>query len=792
LVASAAVALAHASRVEEIAPPQPFVLPEFPPGVIPDHLPTIAQDEGIAAASQWAGQAYSGLNLVDGVMWPGFAMLAELAQRPEYRKIAKTVAEEATRKWIKIQATGETDKSAKVKELEGEFKRLRVREHFRKAAEFEAYMGRHHLFLDFGAQGDVDELSSSVGCGVDQTSCNKVGRGSLKGMRTVEAIWCYPSGYNTTNPLSEDWYAPKVWYVQGRAVHTTRLLTFVSHEVPDLLKPTYSFGGVSISQQAKPYIDNWLRTRQGVSDLIDSFSDKGLKLDLVGALASGSLAQVIARVDAFVKLRNNRGVMVLDKGSGTDKGEEFFNIETSLGTLDALQAQAQEQMSSVSGIPLVKLLGITPKGLNASSDGEIRVFYDSIHAYQDAVFSPNLNRVFAFAQINLWGEVDPDLSYSYNPLWSMDAKDLADIERTKAETGKALIEARVISREEERTRVAHAEDSAYAGLDTSKVPPPSISDATDLAVKKATVILQAGEGGTVPEAEVLRGLRDTGLFPGLTDADIDAAASRVADAPEVGEADVDSLASDAEWKEGDHPRSENGQFGSGSTAHVVASHNPETGNIVVHGVHSGRTEATKHQIAVLQKQHDKLDRDYDLASYGENASYQGAVHTQKMLAAFNQPQAHAKSIAVAGKGDGTGGLHIVAEGHHGGGLTIHGAYHDPDEAGRHADRLSQEAWADKGEIRSEITDREARAARREFNKDKPAAEHVSQEQVDDQSHEAFEAYLNAKHPMDETLPHPGRAKSNRYLVDNDLSTGSGEAGSRTGVICVLHHKAAGA
>jgi hypothetical protein len=56
-------------------------------------------------------------------------------------------------------------------------------------------------------------------------------------------------------------------------------------------------------------------------------------------------------------MRSNAGTFALDKET-----EEFFNVSTPLGTLDALQAQSQEQMSSVSGIPLIILLGITPRG----------------------------------------------------------------------------------------------------------------------------------------------------------------------------------------------------------------------------------------------------------------------------------------------------------------------------------------------------------------------------------------------------------------------------------------------
>ncbi|WP_198327721.1 hypothetical protein [Mesorhizobium sp. WSM1497] len=36
------------------------------------------------------------------------------------------------------------------------------------------------------------------------------------------------------------------------------------------MKPTYSFGGLSLSQMVKPYVDNWLETRQSVNDIISA------------------------------------------------------------------------------------------------------------------------------------------------------------------------------------------------------------------------------------------------------------------------------------------------------------------------------------------------------------------------------------------------------------------------------------------------------------------------------------------------------------------------------------------
>src|SRR5262249_9790845 len=194
----------------------------------------------------------------------GYPYLSELTQRPEYRVITDTIATEMTRKWIKFQAVGEVDKTAQIKALEDEFTRLGVKETFKKAAELDGFFGRAHLYLDLGTTDDREELRTSIGNGQNAMSKAKIGQGSLKGLLVREPVWTYPSSYNATDPLKPDWYKPSSWFVQGKEVHSTRLMTFIGREVPDLLKPAYSFGGLSMSQMVKPYVDNWLRVRQSV------------------------------------------------------------------------------------------------------------------------------------------------------------------------------------------------------------------------------------------------------------------------------------------------------------------------------------------------------------------------------------------------------------------------------------------------------------------------------------------------------------------------------------------------
>jgi hypothetical protein len=254
------------------------------------------------------------------------------------------------------------------------------------------------------------------------------------------------------------------------------MLTFVGREVPDMLKPAYAFGGLSMTQMSKPYVDNWLRTRQSVSDMVHSFSCMVLATNGDSLLAGGDGSDVFARVDMFNNTRDNRGCMVIDKDS-----EELTNVAVPISGLDRLQAQAQEQLSSVSGIPLVILLGVTPSGLNASSDGEVRSFYAAVKAYQEKTFRPNLARLLDIVQLSLFGAIDQSIKFEFEDLWEMSDKDKADIRKSDAEADVGYINAGVIDPEEARERLRDDETSLYHGVDlTAPAPEPPEHDGGDI------------------------------------------------------------------------------------------------------------------------------------------------------------------------------------------------------------------------------------------------------------------------------------------------------------------------
>lgn len=452
-------AAAKALAAKEI--PNPFELPDFMPATLPS--PELAMDGALcvngatdaASVYQWASDS----QFEEGVGFLGLPYLAQLVQRAEYRKPVEIIAEHATRKWIKLKG-GESQE--RLEELEDAMDKMNVRTVFRQLAEYDCTFGRAHLYINTGDGDDPQELATPLAY-----TEKKIAKGGIKGFRAVDPLWCYPGVYNSTNPLSEDFYRPASWYVMAQEVHRTRLITMVSREVPDILKPAYAFGGLALTQMGKPYVDNWLRARQSASDLLHSFSVMVLKTNM-GALLQGraDTASLLNRLAMFNDSRDNKGTFLLDKDT-----EDFDNVSASLTGVHEMIAQAQEQQSSVFGIPLVILLGITPSGLNASSDGEVRTFYATIKAYQERLFRDALRIVIRVLQLHLWGAIDDTIDFDFADLWEMDEEKIALINKTKADTDAVLVDSGIISQEEARERLSEDDSGPYGSVNLSGPPP---------------------------------------------------------------------------------------------------------------------------------------------------------------------------------------------------------------------------------------------------------------------------------------------------------------------------------
>lgn len=433
-----------------------YTHPIKPPVLLPGVVPAKAMAPVLAMDSPTYAMA---AQFISCGGFPGYAYLSQLATRAEFRAFASALSTELTREWLIFTSKQDDDTGTadKIKLIEDEFKRLNIRSVMQTAAEHDCYFGRAQIYVEIAGADIKTPLILDP---------RTIAKGSLQRVVAIEAIWTTPCAYNALDPAAPDFYKPSRWFMLGQEVHASRLMTIVSRPLPDILKPAFNFGGMSLSQLAEPYVDNWLRTRQSVADLLNNFSITALATSMDQVLqGDDDGADVINRATLFTATRSNQGLMLLDK-----EREELVQVNTPLSGLHELQAQSQEQMCSVSRIPTIVLTGISPSGLNASSEGEIRVFYDWISAQQEAYWREPLEIVLKAVQLSLFGEIDPDIGFTFVPLFQMTPKEESDIRMQDSQTDCAYVNAGVLDPSEVRDKLAKDSESGYMGLDTSALP----------------------------------------------------------------------------------------------------------------------------------------------------------------------------------------------------------------------------------------------------------------------------------------------------------------------------------
>lgn len=463
---------------------------------------TIAMDECIKCTDGIINHFAPEWQALAAPKFLGYALLSSIAQDPLIRAGIETIADDMTRKFIDLTSQGEEDLSAKISELESDLQRFRVKSLFNRALSTTGYQGGCLVYIDMG---ELDDEEKRVPLYLDSSTFKQ---GSFKGFKIIEPINVYPGVYNSSDPTADDYFNPETWYILGKEYHKSRFLYFAQNEVPLLLKPLYNFFGISLSQQVLEYVQNFTENRRSAQRLLNKFSLTIWKTDMSAFLSGGDCNSLTQRVKYFNAQRNNDGTALIDK-----ELEDMVQINTPLSGVTDIVSMSLDLAPVILGISKDKYFGDLPKGLNASSEGTNRIYYDKIQSLNEKICYDNVEKVIKILQLNRYGEIDDNISFQFAPLWEMDERERAEINKIHADTAAVYVDRGCLSQEEVRGALAANPDSGYSNIDVDDVPETDNFADVDLEDKD--------EAGSV--------------FDGALD----------------------------EWDESKHPRDKDGKFGNG-------------------------------------------------------------------------------------------------------------------------------------------------------------------------------------------------------------------------------------
>lgn len=290
-----------------------------------------------------------------------------------------------------------------------------------------------------------------------------VSKGSYKGISQVDPYWCTPilESAQTSDPTAINFYEPEYWMIGGKKHHRSHLIIIRGDEVPDILKPTYLYGGLSIPQKIYERTYAAERTANEAPQLVTTKRTNIYKTDIAAAMANQEMVE--SKLNEWAYFRDNYGVKLVDK-----EDEDIAQFDTALGDLDAIIMTQYQLVSSVANVPATKLLGTTPKGFNSTGEYEEANYREELESIQSFEMKPLIERhhdLVCKAYIEPEFGIKVTTETNFHPLDSLTEVEQADVNLKKAQTDQVLAASGAIDGLDIRNRIIADKKSGYNGIE---------------------------------------------------------------------------------------------------------------------------------------------------------------------------------------------------------------------------------------------------------------------------------------------------------------------------------------
>ncbi len=255
---------------------------------------------------------------------------------------------------------------------------------------------------------------------------DRVGLGAFKGMVVLDRWMLTPSLNDIVTEPGPDAGMPRYYTAiqsapvyPGQKIHYSRVMRIDGVELPYFQKLTENQWSISILERLYDRLLAYDSTTTGAAQLIYKAHIRTMSIENLReliAMGGKSFQAVIKQIEMIRLLQVNEGITLLD---ATDKFEAHQYAFSGLGDM---LLQFAQQVAGALQIPLVRLLGQAPAGLNATGDSDFRNYYDGIKAQQEArMRRPMTTMLQVLCRSVLGCPLPDDFSFQFTPLWQMSA-----------------------------------------------------------------------------------------------------------------------------------------------------------------------------------------------------------------------------------------------------------------------------------------------------------------------------------------------------------------------------------
>ncbi|MFJ7312531.1 DUF1073 domain-containing protein [Pseudomonas sp. NPDC098747] len=278
-----------------------------------------------------------------------------------------------------------------------------------------------------------------------------ISKGQFKGVMILDRWVVEPSLENLVTEYGPCLGKPKYYHVVADAqalmnqkIHYSRVIRLEGVQLPYWQRIAENGWGQSVLERLWDRLIAFDSTTAGTAQLVYKAHLRTLSIkDLRMLIASGgkSLEAVFKQIDMIRQLQTNEGLTVLDAE------DTFETHQYSFGGLSDVLLRFGEQLSGALQIPLVRLFGQSPSGLNSSGDSDLRTYYDNVASWQDRDLRPGVTTLLEVLARSVLGKPLPDgFDFKFVPLWQLTDTEKADVGAKDTESVVKAYDAQIIGR----------------------------------------------------------------------------------------------------------------------------------------------------------------------------------------------------------------------------------------------------------------------------------------------------------------------------------------------------------
>lgn len=340
------------------------------------------------------------------------------------RAIVDVTAEDMTREWRRIKCQEAED----IERVEKEF----GVKHLVQEAEQWARL--------YGGAGIVMITDQDL---TEPLRLDQLKPGSLKKLMVFDRWDLTAQQINTWDVLSDSYLLPEHYTLRnGKTnIHHSHVVRFVGEKLPLRWMQQTQGWGDSVLRKCLFDIADMVAAKDGIAELmqeanVDVVTREGLSDDL----ASDQEDAIIERYRLFRQMKSVIHTAILD-------GEEQYDRKTlNLSGVAPIIELFMTWISGAAKTPVTKLFGTSAKGLNATGEGDLRTYYDTIKALQSSKFTQPLYQLDQVLARTAIGRMPDDFAYEWNPLAQPSTVEVAQAEQARAETDAKYYELGVVTK----------------------------------------------------------------------------------------------------------------------------------------------------------------------------------------------------------------------------------------------------------------------------------------------------------------------------------------------------------